>query len=555
MSEGFDARSLDERYAVLDQLPESLYQSVLLCPHGELRGRVEGLLRWRESLLAGALPTHEQARWPDSTLATPLLAEIERLGLPRFCQGEPELTDSVLLSVLSAVTLGAAKLDAETRARLDQLRRVERERQRAEEEARRAEEKRRRRGPALPMPGQSSGSGSKGDGGASAAREAGASDGPIEIRIDEATLKQLRKEAERLASQDVAKELAQHLQSEWEERVRVWRQLAEVFGELGHALGVGWDLSRGILKSQGWLEVMRLHELLKQLPALRELIEALGRMQTARPDAPSIMEEVLVGVRRLSEELRVVQSPLVPMETRGVERSGEVSRMLPSEAALLGHPVLKRLWHARRAERGLMSYRVEGTELDRAQIEEEGTERTQRPKAQNARGPILVCIDTSGSMMGLPEQVAKALVLEAMRVAHQEKRALYLYLFSGPGQVAERELSLSREGLAQLMGLLALSFHGGTDVVEPLSRAARRLTDARWSRADILLVSDGEFPVPSQIEALLTQARKHQCLRVHGVQIGASHTGAMQKLCDPGALHAFANWAELGATSASSTAR
>lgn len=549
MSEGFDALSLDARYAVLDQLGENLYQPVLLCPHGELRERVEGLLCWRRSLLAGTLPSLEQARWPERLLAAPLLEELARLGLPRYCQGEPELTDSVLLSVVGAVAAGSVLFETDYRERLEQLRRQERERLRAEEEARRAEEKRRRRGPgarSIPAPGAGPSSGA--DAGARAGADAGTQDGPIEIQIDEATLKELRQEAARLADQEVAKSLTQRLRSEWTERVSLWDELSAVFGELGRALGLGWDLSHGILRAQGWVEVVRLHELLKQLPKLRELLQSLGRMQAGRPDAHSVMEEVLAGVRRTAEEQREVQSPLVPMETRGIERAGDVSRMLPSEAALLGHPVLKKLWHARRAERGLMSYRVEGTELERTQIEEDGTDRVQRPKAASTRGPILVCIDTSGSMAGLPEQVAKALVLEAMRVAHQEKRGLYLYLFSGPGQVAEKELTLSREGLAQLMALLSLSFHGGTDVVEPLARAARRLSEASWSRADLLLISDGEFPEPGQTTTLLMQARKQHGLRVHGVQIGAALRGSMGRLCDPDSLHTFTNWSELGAT-------
>ncbi len=39
------------------------------------------------------------------------------------------------------------------------------------------------------------------------------------------------------------------------------------------------------------------------------------------------------------------------------------------------------------------------------------------------QGPIIVCLDTSGSMQGPPETVAKALVLETMRGAHRQNRA------------------------------------------------------------------------------------------------------------------------------------
>ena len=82
------------------------------------------------------------------------------------------------------------------------------------------------------------------------------------------------------------------------------------------------------------------------------------------------------GVRRESRQGRLarlmtggqhsLRTPLVPEETKGVELSDAIPRMLPSEAAMLGHPVLKCLWHARRAELALLTYRVEGVEIERS---------------------------------------------------------------------------------------------------------------------------------------------------------------------------------------------
>ncbi len=53
-----------------------------------------------------------------------------------------------------------------------------------------------------------------------------------------------------------------------------------------------------------------------------------------------------------------------------------------------------------------------------------------RPAAE--LGPIILCLDTSGSMRGARETVAKALALECLRGAHRQRRACYLYAFSGP---------------------------------------------------------------------------------------------------------------------------
>jgi len=143
-------------------------------------------------------------------------------------------------------------------------------------------------------------------------------------------------------------------------------------------------------------------------------------------------------------------------------------------------------------------------------------------------------------MQGAPEIVAKAVVLEALRVAHAEKRACFLYSFSGPSSVAELELKLTDEGVAGLLDFLACSFHGGTDVAEPLQRAVRRLHESAWQRADVVLVSDGEFPVPAETSALIRSAGKELGLRTHGILVGSGFSGAMQALCNP--VHRFTDW-------------
>ncbi len=58
-----------------------------------------------------------------------------------------------------------------------------------------------------------------------------------------------------------------------------------------------------------------------------------------------------------------------------------------------------------------------------------------RPTAD--RGPILLCIDTSGSMRGARETVAKALALECMRAAKAQERGCYVFAFAGPQEVRE----------------------------------------------------------------------------------------------------------------------
>jgi uncharacterized protein with von Willebrand factor type A (vWA) domain len=156
---------------------------------------------------------------------------------------------------------------------------------------------------------------------------------------------------------------------------------------------------------------------------------------------------------------------------------------------------------------------------------------------------VVVIVDTSGSMHGLPEQVAKALVLEALRIAHTEHRRCYLYAYSGPGQITEHELDLSPDGIGRLLSFLGFTFGGGSDEAGVLMRVLARLREPAWKRADVMFVSDGEWPVPAALKTAVQQAREVGT-RFHGVQIGnLGHTG-LHDICDP--VHVFNDWVAAG---------
>jgi uncharacterized protein with von Willebrand factor type A (vWA) domain len=72
-----------------------------------------------------------------------------------------------------------------------------------------------------------------------------------------------------------------------------------------------------------------------------------------------------------------------------------------------------------------------------------------------------------------------------------------------------------------------------------MRRALERHDQARWSRADLLLVSDGEFAAPRELVAALATRRAENDLRVHGLLLGDS-SAAMSALCTT--VHRFRDW-------------
>jgi uncharacterized protein with von Willebrand factor type A (vWA) domain len=455
-----------------------------------------------------------------------------------------------------------------------------------------------------------------------------------EVRLSlESTDGAADKEAEEAAAEAAAREVVDAFERKMARVVERLEAAQAALGDLSDVLDAageggegGFDLSKGVWTraAGGWRELDELRRKLEGLRELRDLVRSLGRAGGKGP------------LRRAPEQVEgspqkdpdgVVRSPLQPEEVRGLARSGELSRMLPSEMALLAHgwprkrqvggfvvaeeeeedeeggaraPVAddaawirareakqrardhqrkqrtpsaldtqsssttssgteteqeeeyflpgahaaRMLHRVRRAERALLSYERLGW-LDGVPARPTGRFEV-RPAAE--LGPIILCLDTSGSMRGAREVVAKALALECLRGAHRQRRRCYLYAFSGPEQVQELELGVDADSLARLLDFLAGSFNGGTDVDAPLQRSLERLERDEWQQADVLMVTDGEVAPPSDdLLAALSRAKAELGLEVHGLVVSSQKSEAMERLCTR--VHTFKSWSAVGAES------
>jgi uncharacterized protein with von Willebrand factor type A (vWA) domain len=513
-------RKIDNSLDYLKNVPEDFLEFVL-CSLGQTAEiRAESILAWRAALLDGELPAESAVKWPGGEADARMRETIEGLHILPFCKDQPEIVDPLLRDLLE-MNETAGERYKQLLKELEELARLKRV------EAEQAEEM---------QGGKKRKQAAGGAGGGGEPSEAG------EVVDAAARADAWRRAWEAAGSSEL---------NGWREKVRVWSSLSEVFDDLRMVTGLGWDLSKSMLRHVGWQQLERLRSLLESAEQLKAIIRELGKLQLIEEEDPNspahIIFEALRSAERTWEEIR---TPLVPAETRGVRRSGDLSRMLPVEAALLNNPTLRLLWHAKRAEHALMTYQVEGVERQEVIQEVERRHERREPQKKLERGPIMICLDTSGSMAGLPESVAKALTLEAAKTAHKQNRRCYLYAFSGPGDVAELELSMDSNGLPKLLQFLSMSFHGGTDITAPLVRATQRIAQhEEWRAADLLIATDGEFLTPNEAIKLLDEHRDKYKLQVQGVLIGDTQGAAMKKLCDKDKLHILHHWHLLTASS------
>lgn len=355
---------------------------------------------------------------------------------------------------------------------------------------------------------------------------------------------------DRGASEAAAQTMAvEAFRADWMERCGELDELVGAFGELGDLLkNTRWDALRGLLRSSAWREVVRIRALLERLPELARIIRALGRARPSADDAPRshALQERVEHTAVQRSVARRVRVPELPGETRGVHRSGRIARMLPAEAVLLGHPQLRLVWHARHAERTLLAYE-DDDHLHEDCLRPAPVLRPSLRMAPAKRlesGPLLVCVDTSGSMQGGAEAVAKAVVLEAVRCAHAQRRACWVFAFGGPDEVVEMALNVDVEGVGRLARFLGQRFGGGTDICGPLERAIARLDEAGWELADLLIASDGEFGATPALAARLAAVRAQRGLRVQGILIGDRETIGLLELADD--IHWVRDWRRYG---------
>lgn len=309
-------------------------------------------------------------------------------------------------------------------------------------------------------------------------------------------------------------------------------------GDFGH---LQWDELRGRLRSRPWQAARRAADRLERLPELAALIRRLGRAERSVTPRHDPQRVPLVSPARPVLAPVETRLPGAPGEITGIRFTSRPDRMLAAEAVMLHHPVLRKLWRARHAEARLLGWDTEAVLVDwrpdprRARVAADEA----LPESLE-RGPILVALDTSGSMRGAPENIAKAVVIAALRAAHDARRACRVIAFGGPGELLERDLGGDAAGLDALLDLMGQAFDGGTDVQTPIERAIASVHEARWACADLLIVSDGEFGcVPRTLESL-DDARARFGLRVQGVLVGDRETMGLLEVCDE--IHWVRDW-------------
>ena len=225
--------------------------------------------------------------------------------------------------------------------------------------------------------------------------------------------------------------------------------------------------------------------------------------------------EVALEARRR----RVVQAP---QELHTVTLGAELERLLPSELLGLCGEKSRGLhleFLRRLAEKQLLEYKLE---------------------AASSRGPMVVCLDGSGSMQGSKELWGKAVTLTLMEIAKRERRRCLAMIFSSGHPLFELELlTKAASGRTRVRDEEVLHFAehfpgGGTDFEPPLGRAIDAVTGGDYKRGDIVFITDGHAPVSDGLVERITRERKKHRFKIRTilVDVGDHESREVERFSD-----------------------
>lgn len=158
-------------------------------------------------------------------------------------------------------------------------------------------------------------------------------------------------------------------------------------------------------------------------------------------------------------------------EVCDIETGNSLDRLLPVELGRLLNPRRRLSFLRDWVERSCLQYQMRGPE-------------------RLGRGPLIVCLDKSGSMDGPPDIWSTAVALALLEIAQRERRPFTLLAFNGA--VKFEATVAPGDGLPR--HALFVSCNGGTDIAGVLHRGLELIASGTgpMKKSDIVLVTDGQ---------------------------------------------------------------
>ncbi|MBC2746218.1 MAG: VWA domain-containing protein [ANME-2 cluster archaeon] len=189
-------------------------------------------------------------------------------------------------------------------------------------------------------------------------------------------------------------------------------------------------------------------------------------------------------------------------EVHDMEQGNDLEKVLPVELVNLRHPLLKKDFQRKFTESQLMQYQLRGNE-------------------KAGKGPVICCVDSSGSMDGESELWSKAVTLSLLEIAQMQNRAFAVIFFGSENEPLEIiEITKGEHNLInKVIQIAEYYLGGGTDFETPLNGAIELIEKSEFKKADIVFVTDGACGISDEWLTDFLARKKQKEARIHSVLV------------------------------------
>lgn len=259
-----------------------------------------------------------------------------------------------------------------------------------------------------------------------------------------------------------------------------------------------WGLMGGLWNTIDFERIRKIVRIQRSFPEIVKVAHKMGRI--ADDEGKDRMHVAQGDIYKLEHSSKC--------DIQGVTVSNDLNALLPIELAHCADDDLEDLFVYKFLTHKLQTFRYKSEIMKPSKRLE--------TKPAKRKGPMIVCLDTSGSMAGKPEKIAHSLLIKLLEIADRQRRACFLIAFS----VSIHPIDVRKER-ARLLEFFSRTACGDTDATRMLEATFRLLQSSReYMNADVLWVSDFKIPVVS--DALVGKIEKYREADTHfyGLQIG-----------------------------------
>lgn len=259
-----------------------------------------------------------------------------------------------------------------------------------------------------------------------------------------------------------------------------------------------WALMGGRWNAHEYERLQSIVALQKKYPVLNQVAKRMGRI------ADELGRQSVGYTSGKTEQMEHASHS----DITGVTLGSDLGSLLPLEVIQFSDEDMEDLFFQKYVSNRLQTFSYQSASLHAARSLDQ---RRARP-----HGPMVVCMDTSGSMDGLPFQIALSLMMNLAEMCEKEKRSCELIAFS----VFAKPIDVM-DDRTKLLQFFTSRATGDTDARRMLGSLFDLFSNnQRYAGADVLWITDFRIPLADSCYLAKMESMRKEGTHFYGLQIG-----------------------------------